>query len=250
MNNLHGSLTPARLFSSTTSHFARGSRSTLERLHRDVPEYPYGPALWYKKANFGLYGGSHIQFGNTVSEKFELKNRRRWKPNVHNKQLWSASLGRFLRVKITARALRTVDKVGGLDEYLLGEKPARLKELGMSGWLLRWRIMQTEVVRERFRAERVRLGLSPANGAVRVGKEGGSVEKEAEEAEEMEEEERRGPDGRFLTAKELRQEIEGLDRELDDREAAADRDDVDPDEAVDAEGERKDHSKRTQPLSL
>lgn len=67
----------------------------------------------------------------------------------------------FVRVRITTRVLRTVDKVGGLDEYLLGEKAGRIKELGMGGWKLRWRIMQTEKVKERFRLQRERLGLPP-----------------------------------------------------------------------------------------
>jgi len=48
-----------------------------------------------------------------------------------------------------------------LDEYLLGEKAGRIKELGMGGWKLRWRIMQTDAVRERFRLERVKMGLLP-----------------------------------------------------------------------------------------
>lgn len=58
-----------------------------------------------------------------------------------------------------ARVLRTIDKVGGLDEYLLGGKRARVKELGMGGWALRWRVWQTEMVTERFKKERERLGV-------------------------------------------------------------------------------------------
>lgn len=58
-----------------------------------------------------------------------------------------------------ARVLRTIDKVGGLDEYLLGGKRARVKELGMGGWELRWRIWQTDMVAERFRREREALGV-------------------------------------------------------------------------------------------
>ena len=60
--------------------------------------------------------------------------------------------------------MRTIDKVGGLDEYLLGEKTGRVKELGMEGWALRWRVMRTEKVRERFARERERLGLVGLGG--------------------------------------------------------------------------------------
>lgn len=68
-------------------------------------------------------------------------------------------MGKFVQVKVQARVLRTIDKVGGLDEYLLGGKRARVKELGMGGWALRWRIWQTEMVTERFRRERESLGV-------------------------------------------------------------------------------------------
>jgi len=80
---------------------------------------------------------------------------------VHYKRLWSESLEQFVRIRITAKVLRTVDKCGGLDEYLLGEKAQRIKELGMGGWKLRWRIMQTERVKERFRRQREILALNP-----------------------------------------------------------------------------------------
>lgn len=55
--------------------------------------------------------------------------------------------------------LRTIDKLGGLDEYLLGEKEARIKQLGQSGWWLRWAILQTPQLKARFAAERAALGL-------------------------------------------------------------------------------------------
>lgn len=79
---------------------------------------------------------------------------------MRQKRLWSDALQQFLRVRVTARALRTIDRSGGLDEYLLGEGKGRIRELGMAGWLLRWRIMQTEKVRERWRKERVAIGLA------------------------------------------------------------------------------------------
>ena len=80
---------------------------------------------------------------------------------MHQKRLWSASLGVFVRTRVTTRVLRTVDKAGGLDEYLLGRKPQRVKDLGPWGWRLRWRIMQTPALRERLALERAALGLPP-----------------------------------------------------------------------------------------
>ena len=92
-----------------------------------------------------------------------------------------------------ARVLRTIDKVGGLDEYLLGDKPARIKELGVEGWRLRWRVMRTGKVREKFRRERERLGL-PVGGwmeepteEVAVGLEGPNNEIEIRTGEILEE---------------------------------------------------------------
>ena len=66
-------------------------------------------------------------------------------------------------MKVQARVLRTIDKVGGLDEYLLGNKPARIKELGMEGWRLRWKVMRTPKIQERLKEERKSLSL-PAKG--------------------------------------------------------------------------------------
>lgn len=52
------------------------------------------------------------------------------------------------------RAMRTIDKEGGLDNYLLGEKPARIKELGMEGWLLRWRLISAKDAHQKIAPER------------------------------------------------------------------------------------------------
>ena len=55
--------------------------------------------------------------------------------------------------------LRTIDKVGGLDSYLMGDGKGRVRELGVWGWALRWRVWQSERARERREGERKRLGL-------------------------------------------------------------------------------------------
>lgn len=69
--------------------------------------------------------------GNAVGETFSNKTRRTWLPNVQTKAVWSEALGKTLRLKVTAGALRTIDKVGGLDAYLFRMKPDRLGEKGL-----------------------------------------------------------------------------------------------------------------------
>ncbi|KAL8668413.1 MAG: hypothetical protein Q9168_006956 [Polycauliona sp. 1 TL-2023] len=150
-----------RTFSTTTQPLARSSRSALRHAHRNIPTYPHGPSLTYQQSNFGLYGNVKPQFGNMVSEKNEIKTRRKWEPNIHDKRLWSVALGKYMQVRVQARVLRTIDKVGGLDEYLLGDSPARIKELGMEGWKMRWRLLQDRGVKERLRKRRLELGLRP-----------------------------------------------------------------------------------------
>ncbi|KAA8648757.1 hypothetical protein EYZ11_006126 [Aspergillus tanneri] len=125
-----------------------------------IPPYPYGPNYIYKQSNSGLYGGAMIQFGNKISKgRNEGKTRRMWKPNVRRKKIHSEALGEDLYIKVTRKALRTIQKSGGLDKYLLDDRPGRIKELGVFGWELRWRVMQTPKIQEQFRQERKKLGL-------------------------------------------------------------------------------------------
>lgn len=132
----------------------------------EIPSYPYGPRQVYKQSNGGLYGSSRIQFGNNVSEKHDVKTPRKWRPNLQRRRLWSDSLRCFVQTRVTTRVLRTIDKVGGLDNYLLGDKSQRIKDLGPWGWKLRWRIMQSETVKRKFAAERAALGLGPKTDGV------------------------------------------------------------------------------------
>ena len=39
------------------------------------------------------------------------KTRRTWLPNVQSKRLWSNALEDFVKVKLTTRALKTIEKV-------------------------------------------------------------------------------------------------------------------------------------------
>lgn len=146
---------------STTPQHQRQTPSHLTVPKDQVPAYPYGRFQLYKQRNEGLFGRSKIRFGNTISERYDRKARVTWLPNRHTKRLWSPSLQAFLRTRMTAQVLRTIDRLGGIDEYLLGGKQKRIKELGPAGWALRWKIMQTPAVKARFAREREALGLPP-----------------------------------------------------------------------------------------
>ncbi|KXH29767.1 ribosomal L28 family protein [Colletotrichum simmondsii] len=124
-----------------------------------VPPYPHGPRLLYKQSNHGLYGTSRIRHGHNVAPKHHQVTPRTWRPNVHRKRLWSESLGAWVRTRLTTRVLRTIRKEGGIDAYVTKTKAARVKELGPGGWKLRWLIMQTSTFRERYVAEREKLGV-------------------------------------------------------------------------------------------
>ncbi|KAI9217787.1 ribosomal L28 family-domain-containing protein [Blastocladiella britannica] len=70
------------------------------------------------RADTSLLGGKRILTGNKVSHS-EHKTRRSWLPNVVERSLFSRVLEQHLRLKVSAAALRTIDKKGGLDAYLL-----------------------------------------------------------------------------------------------------------------------------------
>jgi large subunit ribosomal protein L28 len=127
-----------------------------------IPAYPYGDHQLFKQANKGLYGEQMIRFGNNVSKDTETKTRRNWKPNVLSKSLYSVALKKRIKLRITAKVLKTMDREGGLDEYLLKDNVARIKELGPMGWALRWTLMQKPEVIERLRADAAALGLDQA----------------------------------------------------------------------------------------
>jgi large subunit ribosomal protein L28 len=54
------------------------------------------------------------------------KTKRRFLPNLQETSLLSDSLGRTIRLRLTTAALRSVEKVGGLDAFLLKQKDAKL----------------------------------------------------------------------------------------------------------------------------
>jgi large subunit ribosomal protein L28 len=60
--------------------------------------------------------GKATTFGNNVSHA-NNKTRRRFLPNLHTHRFWVASEQRWVKLRISSKGLRIVDKVG-IDQVL------------------------------------------------------------------------------------------------------------------------------------
>ena len=69
--------------------------------------------------------GKTAQVGHKVSHS-NRKTKRRFLPNLLNVTVMSDSLGRSVRLRVSANALKTIDHRGGLDAFLLKAKDAEL----------------------------------------------------------------------------------------------------------------------------
>tara|TARA_B100001123_G_C15071491_1_gene931785 strand:- start:262 stop:537 length:276 start_codon:yes stop_codon:yes gene_type:complete len=63
--------------------------------------------------------------GNNVSHA-KNRTKRRFLPNIHNITFFSDKLKKSIQLKVCANALRTVEKKGGLDGYLLNTSNTKL----------------------------------------------------------------------------------------------------------------------------
>ena len=55
--------------------------------------------------------GKGVMSGNNVSHA-KNKTRRRFLPNVHTKRFWVESENRFVKLKVSAKGMRIIDKLG------------------------------------------------------------------------------------------------------------------------------------------
>ncbi len=62
--------------------------------------------------------GKGVLSGNNVSHAHN-KTRRRFLPNLQNVTLMSTTLGRMVKLRVSVHGLRCVERVGGLDSYLI-----------------------------------------------------------------------------------------------------------------------------------
>src|SRR5438445_11198847 len=65
--------------------------------------------------------GKTAQVGHKVSHS-NIKTKRRFLPNLLNVTMISDALGRSVRLRVSANALKTVDHRGGLDAFLMKAK--------------------------------------------------------------------------------------------------------------------------------
>ncbi len=76
--------------------------------------------------------------GNNVSHAHN-KTRRRFLPNMQRVSLYSDRLGAMIRVRLSTRAIRTIEHTGGIDAFLL-TTPDR--DLGPTALKLKRRILK------------------------------------------------------------------------------------------------------------
>ena len=61
--------------------------------------------------------GKKVMTGNNVSHA-KNRTRRRFLPNLQNSSLFSEVLNKPVKFRVSSRALRTVEKKGGIDKFL------------------------------------------------------------------------------------------------------------------------------------
>ncbi len=74
--------------------------------------------------------GKEPQFGHNVSHS-NRKTNRRFDPNLQKVTLYSDTLRRKVPLRVCTRALRSVQKGGGLDAFLLAATDAKLAPVGL-----------------------------------------------------------------------------------------------------------------------
>lgn len=71
--------------------------------------------------------GKKLTSGHKVSHS-QVKTKRTFKPNLNNVSFYSDALKASLKFRVAASTVRTIDKNGGIDSFLLGESNRKLTE--------------------------------------------------------------------------------------------------------------------------
>ena len=87
--------------------------------------------------------GKGVLSGNNVSHA-NNRSRRRFLPNLQDSSVLSDILGTAVRMRLSTRAIRTIEHNGGIDAYLLGTPDARLT---VDARALKRRLLRTQAKR-------------------------------------------------------------------------------------------------------
>ncbi len=71
--------------------------------------------------------GKTVMSGNNVSHA-NNRTRRRFLPNLQHASVQSDVLGRKINLRLSTSAMRTIEKHGGLDSYLMQARNAELAD--------------------------------------------------------------------------------------------------------------------------
>ncbi len=93
--------------------------------------------------------------------------KRTWLPNAQVKSLFSTLLGTSIKVGVTTHVLRRMDRVGGLDEYILRAKPGELKS--EFGEALRRKLLTVQDSERRWKERQAVRAAVEARAAVGKG---------------------------------------------------------------------------------
>jgi large subunit ribosomal protein L28 len=55
--------------------------------------------------------GAEPSFGNNVSHSHR-RTRRQWRPNIQRRRFWLPSEGRYVRLRVSTKGIRIIDKRG------------------------------------------------------------------------------------------------------------------------------------------
>ncbi len=86
------------------------------------------------------FTGRGVQTGNNVSHA-NNRSRRRFLPNLQHASLLSDVLGETVQVRLSTRAIHTIEKRGGLDAFLLSTADT---DLGKKALVLKRRIKKAQ----------------------------------------------------------------------------------------------------------
>lgn len=89
------------------------------------------------------FTGKGVLTGNNVSHA-NNRTRRRFLPNLQDVSLLSDSLGETVRLRLSTRAIRSIEKRGGLDAYLLSTETSAL---GKKARVLKQRIRKANAAK-------------------------------------------------------------------------------------------------------